>query len=199
MLTEYMDLMQRVFEQFAGRKMPTQLRTQLTQLARVRHYEKDAVLLSMGEMPVEIFFICKGLCRSFYLDKEGNDVTRFFILEGDFCFTEIQILAEKSELCIETLEPCDGLMFQLKDLELLCHSDFLKDVYIQALMQNIRYKIKRERTFLLGTATGRYLDFQQRYPGLEKRIKQSHLASYLGVLPSSLSRIRRTLHGHEND
>ena len=179
MLTEYMDLLQRVFEQFAGRKMPTQLRTQLTQLARVRHYEKDAVLLSMGEMPVEIFFICKGLCRSFYLDKEGNDVTRFFILEGDFCFTEIQILAEKSELCIETLEPCDGLMFQLKDLELLCHSDFLKDVYIQALMQNIRYK--------------------QRYPGLEKRIKQSHLASYLGVLPSSLSRIRRTLHGHEND
>ena len=71
MLTEYMDLLQRVFEQFAGREMPTQLRTQLTQLARVRHYEKDAVLLSVGEMPVEIFLFVKDYAAVFIWIKRA--------------------------------------------------------------------------------------------------------------------------------
>lgn len=141
----------------------------------------------------EIYYICQGLCRSYYLDKDGNDVTRFFILEGDFCFTEVQILSQKSDLCIETLEDCDGLVFQIRDLDLLQDWVFMKDAYIEALKSNLRYKLRRESGFLLGSATERYLEFQLRYPGLEQRVRQSQLASYLGITPTSLSRIRRTL------
>lgn len=193
MLSEKMDFFQCVLENFAGYGMPTALKRQLEQIAEERRIAKDVTMLSVGEFPDEIFFLCRGLCRSYYLDSNGNDITRFFILEGDFCLTEIQILAEPSELCVETLEDCDGLVFRLHDLAALPPAHFLKDAYIAALQKNIRYKIKREKSFLLTTATERYQSFLQNYPGLESRVKQSHLASYLGVTPTSLSRIRKTL------
>lgn len=193
MLSEKMDFLQQVLEGFAGSAMPVELRRQLERLAEERRIARDVTMLSVGEFPSEIFFLCRGLCRSYYLDIDGNDVTRFFILEGDFCLTEIQILAEPSELCVETLEDCQGLAFQLRDLEALPPSHFLKDAYIAALQKNIRYKIKREKSFLLTTATERYQQFRQSYPGLEGRVRQSQLASYLGVTPTSLSRIRKSL------
>lgn len=193
MVSEKIAMLQQTFEAWAGRTMPQALKMQLQQIAIEKQIDKDVTMLSIGEIPQEIYFICQGLCRSYYLDNEGNDITRFFILERDFCLTEAQILSEKSELCVETLEVCDGLVFYSKDLELLKESAFLKDVYIHALENNIRYKLRRESGFLLASATERYLDFLEHYPGLEERIKQGHLASYLGITPTSLSRIRKTL------
>lgn len=193
MMTEKLAMLQQTLERFAGYAMPAELKEQLENMAQECHYAKDTTLLSVEELPQEIYYICKGLCRSYYLDKDGNDVTRFFILEGDFCFTEVQILSQKSDLCIETLEDCDGLAFQIEDLDLLQDWVFMKDAYIEALKSNLRYKLRRESGFLLGSATERYLEFQLRYPGLEQRVRQSQLASYLGITPTSLSRIRRTL------
>lgn len=193
MISDKLAMLQQTFEAWAGKSMPQALTVQLKAMAIEKKIDKDVTMLSLGEIPQEIFFICQGLCRSYYLDNEGNDITRFFILERDFCLTEAQILSERSELCVETLEPCDGLLFTSKDLLQLRDSAFMKDVYIHALENNIRYKLRRESSFLLSSATERYLEFLNRYPGLEERIKQSHLASYLGITPTSLSRIRKTL------
>lgn len=193
MLEDKMSFLQRVFADWAGYAMPEALTKKLLDIAWEADMPRGTQMISLGELPQNIYFLCKGLCRSYYLDLAGNDVTRFFILEGDFCLTEIQILAERSELCVETLEDCQFLAFQIKDLLQLQTFDYLKDVYIQALQQNIRYKIRRESSFLLMSATERYLDFRKRYPGLEKRITQGQLASYLGITASSLSRIRRVL------
>ena len=192
-LEQLMPVLQQSFEKWAGRAMPDDVRQRLMEIATVEHWEKDQQMIALGELPEKLYFICKGLCRSYYLDQNGNDVTRFFILEGDWCLTEIQILAEPSELCVETLETCDFLVFRIADMARFHDSDFLKDAYICALQSNIRHKIKRESGFLMCSATERYLDFQKRWPGLERRITQSQLASYLGITPTSLSRIRRAL------
>lgn len=192
-LEEKLDFLQQTFERWVNRPMPTNLRAQMKILTQEKHCPKNTQMITLGELPTEIYFICKGLCRSYYIDNKGNDITRFFVLEGDFCLTEVQILAVPSELCVETLEDCDFLAFRIVDLQRLTQSDFLKDVYIQALQSNIRYKIKRESSFLLNSATERYLDFRRCYPGLEQRITQGQLASYLGITPTSLSRIRRAL------
>ena len=193
MLEAKMDLLQSTLEKWAGRTMPEELRKTIGTIAREEHWKKDEQMIALGEVPENIYYICKGLCRSYYIDQKGNDVTRFFIEAGDWCLTEIQILGEPSDLCVETLEDCEFLAFRIADLNVLSGSDFMKDVYIQALMNNIRYKIRRESMFLMCSATERYQDFQKRYPGLEARITQNQLASYLGITPTSLSRIRRAL------
>jgi CRP-like cAMP-binding protein len=54
-------------------------------------------------------------------------------------------------------------------------------------------KEKREREFLSEDATARYLSFKQNNPGLEEKVSQYHVASYLGITPVALSRIRKNL------
>ena len=193
MLEEKLDLLQATLETWAGRPMPEGLREKISGIAVEEFWKKDEQMITLGEIPDRIYYICRGLCRSYYIDQKGNDVTRFFIEEGDWCLTEIQILNEPSELCVETLEDCEFLVFRIADLAVIYGDDFMKDVYIQALMNNIRYKIKRESMFLLCSATERYQNFLVQYPGLEERITQNQLASYLGITPTSLSRIRRAL------
>lgn len=193
MLEEKLDLLQATLETWAGRPMPEGLREKISGIAEEEFWKKDEQMITLGEIPDRIYYICRGLCRSYYIDQKGNDVTRFFIEEGDWCLTEIQILNEPSELCVETLEDCEFLVFRIADLAVIYGDDFMKDVYIQALMNNIRYKIKRESMFLLCSATERYQNFLVQYPGLEERITQNQLASYLGITPTSLSRIRRAL------
>jgi len=61
------------------------------------------------------------------------------------------------------------------------------------LEKTIVYKMHRENAFLIKSATERYLDFKREFPLLEKRVNQSYIASYLGITPVSLSRIRRTI------
>ena len=71
---------------------------------------------------------------------------------------------------------------------------FLTDKIWNHMLQNaIEYKIYRESCFLMETATKRYLSFRKSYSELEKRVSQAHIASYLGITPVSLSRIRKSI------
>jgi CRP-like cAMP-binding protein len=59
--------------------------------------------------------------------------------------------------------------------------------------ERLDYKDRRIHGFLTKDAAGRYLDFLSEYPGLEARVRQRHIASYLGMTPVTLSRIRSRL------
>ena len=61
------------------------------------------------------------------------------------------------------------------------------------LEQTIRYKMRREYAFQCLNATERYLEFQKAYPGIEERLPQNLIASYLGIAKESLSRIRKNI------
>ena len=63
----------------------------------------------------------------------------------------------------------------------------------QVLEQSMNKKILRENSLISKSATERYLDLKNEYPGIEKRVNQTHIASYLGITPVSLSRIRRVI------
>ena len=69
----------------------------------------------------------------------------------------------------------------------------MKSVWIDLLEGSLRYKIYRENGFLVENATERYLAFRKRFPELISRIPQRYIATYLGIKPESLSRIRSAL------
>lgn len=66
-------------------------------------------------------------------------------------------------------------------------------IYIKKLEETIIYKMNRENGFQTKSETERYLEFKRSYYEIENRVNQSCIASYLGVSPVSLSRIRRTI------
>ena len=84
-------------------------------------------------------------------------------------------------------------------MKALIYSDEqLKNLWIMVLESGMRYKIYRENAFLVESATERYVEFRKRYPMLANRVPLRYIATYLGITPESLSRIRSAMRENSN-
>lgn len=156
--------------------------------------KKNDVLIRIGDKNSDIFFVVFGILRDYYIDDDGNDITRFFSCEGGICGGESLISKEPSAVCTEALEDCILLRCPVSDFtKIIASSSEATKAYIWLLESSLAYKIHRENSFLIKSAAERYIDFKRENPDLEKRVNQKYIASYLGITPVSLSRIRRTL------
>ncbi|MBN1533366.1 MAG: Crp/Fnr family transcriptional regulator [Spirochaetes bacterium] len=164
----------------------------MMQLLRV---EKNRYFIDIGEVPDKMGFIISGLFRVFYITEDGIDRTLVFreknhflsafsaFLEGTPSWYAIQAIEESVLLCL-TLQDYNRMMEHNS-----CWNTFVRK-YVEELFIE---KEKRERGFLSEDAATRYLTFLSSYPGFEERIPQHYIASYLGITPVALSRIRKKL------
>ncbi len=76
---------------------------------------------------------------------------------------------------------------------LILSNEVFKDLWICLLELTVRYKLYRENGFLVENATERYIHFKKMYPDVCNRVPQKHIATYLGITPESLSRIRSAM------
>lgn len=190
---EYKDIIDRVKSEF-NENITEDLLKNIMELSKKKVFKKGELILRMGEPMSKVYFIIKGIARSYYIDMQGNDVTKSFIKEYDFCIGESLFSNTISEEGFEALEDIVALEFEAKKLkEYLLSEKLLTDIYIKKLEKTIIYKMNRENGFQIKSATERYLEFKRSYYEIENRVNQSCIASYLGVSPVSLSRIRRTI------
>ena len=151
---------------------------------------KGQIVSMVGEKNEHVYVLKSGIIRLFYIDAEGKEVTRFFGAEGSIGGAIEGYLP----YAIEALENCEFFRIEHKKIKELFEGDIYWLKIWNILLQNsLQYKIYRESSFLTQSATERYLDFKKMYPAVEDRVRQSYIASYLGITPISLSRIRRTL------
>lgn len=135
-----------------------------------------------------------GMCRAYYVDEEGNDITRGFSIPGTLCMDEGLFGYPESIATWETIEETTLMIFDVAKIKaIILKNDELKNIYIMLLENALRYKIYRENGFLVENASERYLHFRKMYPMICDKVKQHQLASYLGIKPESLSRIKKTL------
>ena len=94
----------------------------------------------------------------------------------------------------EALEDSTVMLFGTEEFDrFIMSSEALKTLWIQALKDGLRYKMYRENGFLVESATERYLHFKKLFPKLCEAVPQKHIATYLGIAPESLSRIRKAM------
>lgn len=185
---------QKTIEEFMQVKIPEEVLKKAINMFTKKIIAKGDIVVRVGDIQKEIYFVTSGLLRSYYIDINGNDVTRFFTKEGSLFCLEILFDNKPSKRCIEALEDCTVVAIQCKDLKKLIEDNiYCMKAYTKILERSLEYKIERESSFLLKSATERYLNFKRMYPELEKRINQAYIASYIGITPVSLSRIRRTI------
>ena len=172
--------------------IPMEVLEEIIGYATPRSYKKGEIILQIGEKLEKVYVILKGIARSYYLDSDGNDVTKFFL--EDLCASESFVTQCESEQCIEALEDMETLVLDAKELKAYILQDqLLTMMYINELEKSLIYKMSRENSFLTKSATERYIDLKKEHPRLEERVAQKDIASYLGITPVSLSRIRRTI------
>lgn len=153
---------------------------------------KGEYYIREGQTPKKFGFVSKGLFRYLYIDKRGNEFTKSFITEGNFVAAYSAMISEKpSKMFIHALEESCILEINYTNwLELkqgnACWNSFL----VAILERAFSIKETRERELLLLDALERYDIFKNEFPDLENRVKQHLIASYLGISPISLSRLK---------
>lgn len=159
-----------------------------------RIISKGSILQNVGEKADTVALVLSGICRAYYVDGDGNDITRGFAPAGTMCMDEGLFGYSESIATWEALEESTLIIFETKKIKKLIHENIqLKDMYITLLENALRYKLYRENGFLVENATQRYINFKKLYPEICRTVKQHYIATYLGVTPESLSRIRKAL------
>jgi CRP-like cAMP-binding protein len=164
-------------------------------LGRVKSIKASDFFIRAGETPIKIAYVFKGLFRYVYLNDKGDEFTKGIISENFFISSySAMILDKPSYFSIESLEDSEILEISWKDfMQLLDQDIFWVKFLLKFIERGYMIKEKRERDLLLLDAETRYKDFLIEFPGMDQRIKQGIIASYLGIKPETLSRIRKKI------
>lgn len=156
---------------------------------------KRQLLLEQGEVCRYLSFISSGLMRTYNVDEKGNEHMSIFGWEGWWLSDFNSFLTgETSVFSIDAIEPTELLMISLADYESLTLAVPLMDRYFRILYQNsLITKEKRLLSSIKHTAEEKYLQLADTNPEILKRVPQNLIASYLGIAPETLSRIRKKL------
>ncbi len=161
----------------------------------IKEFKKNEIVLREGEVSDCTFFVEKGLLRMYSIDKAGKEhVIQFAPENWLLSDTTSQLLNEKSRFFIEAVEDSTVVVTREGFFENL--SKIYPDVAEknQRLMFNhIKNLQNRVNALISTTAEERYMDFLTKYPNLMLRVPQWMVASYLGITPESLSRVRKEL------
>ena len=170
----------------------------IVNLSVFRVAEKGDVLRHIGDKTETAGIVLSGLVRCYYVDSNGNDITRGFSVEGALCMDDGMFGYNESICEWESLEETMLMIFSVDKIKkLIFENEQLTNTYIKLLENALRYKIYRENGFLVENATERYIHFRKLYPELCATVVQQYIATYLGIAPESLSRIRKALKEQE--
>lgn len=162
--------------------------------AKFSQFRKGEFLVREGEICRQLIFVNSGLFR-YYIIHEGMDYTKDFAVDSQnpFCTALSSfILQASSEIWIEALEDSDCWSWNYEDFQDLI-SKHLPSLQLYKILLEKLYlrKEQKELAQLKYPASKRYSLFLHDFPGLSLRLPQYHIASYLGITPESLSRLRK--------
>nr|WP_315028555.1 Crp/Fnr family transcriptional regulator [uncultured Chryseobacterium sp.] len=159
----------------------------------LKKLRKKQYLLQEGDICKCLSFVSKGLLKSYFLDEKGIEHINMFAFEGwwisDF---NSFVYQEKSVLNIDAIEETEVLMITLEDYEKILLEIPVMDRYFRILYQNSL--VTKDHRLIVSnsyTAEEKYLQLTQKNPEMIKRVPHNLIASYLGLAPETVSRIRK--------
>jgi CRP-like cAMP-binding protein len=173
--------------------LPARALAALARVACRRSFAAGEYLLRGGERAEWVFLIVEGLARELYLTDAGAEHTRGFVCEGQLTGSLRDLLSDTPSVTwIEAIEPTSAVVWRYADFDRLCdrHPALERAARRTAEALYVR-KARREYDMLALSAPQRYADWLASHRALDARITRRHLASYLGVTPEHLSRLRR--------
>ncbi len=166
----------------------------IVMISAFRIIEKGTLLRSIGDSTDTAALVLDGMARCYYIDGDGSDITRGFSVKGTLCMDDGMFGYPESLTEWETLTDTTLMVFNVGEIKTLIYeNDTLKNTYIKLLENALKYKIYRENGFLVENASERYIHFRKMFPEICQTVKQQYIATYLGIAPESLSRIKKSL------
>lgn len=152
---------------------------------------KNDYLIKEGERALYCYLLLDGVVRVFY-SKDGNEYNKTFFVKGHFPTPITALISgEPCGISFQALTNCQLIKFSYKKFtELFNKHQCLESLMLAIMQQQWIKKEKHDIRMVTNDAAENYKFFKQQFPGLENLIPQYHIASYLGITPIQLSRIR---------
>ncbi|AIQ67234.1 Crp/Fnr family transcriptional regulator [Paenibacillus graminis] len=184
-----------------------QYMTRLTSLSKVEQqaildeilvgeYSKGTTLLKQGEVPGNCYFVLKGCVRQHAVDVTGRDITsNFYTEEQAISIFNAHKPDKSSEYTLTCLEDCVLVVGRL-DTEKEMYGKYtqLETMTRRMIEENFGQVQEEFAAFIASSPEDRLKTLLHKRPGLIERVPQHQLASYLGMTPESLSRIKKRIH-----
>ncbi len=160
-----------------------------------RTYHEGDYLFKSEKICREMFFVCKGVLRVMVVNEQGHEVTHFFLKENQFCTIlnsfNNRVVAHES---IQAACDAEVLVISRKNLDqLYIQIPYLKELITQITHQGLLDKIALRNSYLGHDSTARYKLFLSQQSLVASQVQLGDIASYLGITPQSLSRIRKNI------
>lgn len=165
----------------------------LVNLFQSKTLQKGDKLAKKGEYSKDIAFVDSGVLRAYFSNAKGEEYNKTFFTENSFVGAYSSLVTgAANRIDIECLTDCNLFVANYQRIKML----FEKHQEIETLARILAEqffvsKEKREIELVTLEAKERYEIFKKEHPGLDQLIPQYHIASYIGVSPTQLSRIRR--------
>lgn len=169
----------------------TELKTNFTQI----HLSKKEIFSSEGEYARKVGFLEKGIIRAFIRNNEGKEYTKQFFVAPSIIGAYTSLLTKQPNKIIqEALTDCTIWIADYSKIEAL----YARHHEMERIGRKIAeyYYLEKERNLVemaLFDADKRYVLLKERFPTIESQVQQYHIASYLGISPTQLSRIRKKM------
>ncbi|RZL49582.1 MAG: Crp/Fnr family transcriptional regulator [Pedobacter sp.] len=163
--------------------------------SEIVHVKKKTRLLNAGEISNTIYFINKGAARVYYLNKDGTEITSWFLFENELLISVYSFFTGLPGFeYLETLEDCTFVALKREKLNKL-YEKYLEMNFIGRKLTEYYYirNEKQANELRMLTAKQRYQELLITNPKLLNRVSLGHIASYLGISQETLSRIRKQL------
>ncbi|HCN48068.1 MAG TPA: Crp/Fnr family transcriptional regulator [Chryseobacterium sp.] len=158
-------------------------------------FSKNTVIEEAGKIPQYLYYIVSGYLRLFYTDQNGNEVTTHINCPPGFFTSYSEFIDGRvSENKVECITDAELLKISKANLDLLINeSQAMKNFSISVFQQSIAYNENRSKALSVLNAEQRYLKLMADYPEIIQNVPIQYIASFLGMKPESLSRIRRKI------
>ncbi len=165
------------------------------ELSEFKQFKTKTKIVNLGEVPRKMYFLTKGVLRSYAILDNGKELTKTLYTPMIFFASLKALLTQKeSNLIYETLSDCDVFQIDYLAFDELCKSNLELMTFYSKLLEFLFIKVEEKYMETLAlSASSRYLSLRKRIPNIDNLIPQYQIAASLGVTPVQLSRIRAKL------
>jgi CRP-like cAMP-binding protein len=187
----YSILLKNTFDAFFN--APIETWDEFVSHCEVVQFKKDEVIKAENSKERYFYFILKGSVGIF-LWKENNFVCLDFAFDQQFCADYMSLLTKQvTPLQVVALENTEMLRMTTNSYDLITQQPIGKIIRLVAAEMSFVGKQQQQIELLTLSAKERYQIMLQMFPNIQNRIAQNHIASYLGITPQSLSRIKKVI------
>lgn len=168
---------------------------ELREISVYRKIDSGEQIVKLQEVPTKLYILLSGVIRCYLSTESGKDYNKSFYLPISFVGSLTALIKSKPSLFVfETLTACEVYEVDYKKFMDLCKENSGVNTLYSKVLEAVYMKYENRLMDLIALdAKGRYLELRKQVPMVETLIPQYHIASYLGITPVQLSRIRRKL------